>query len=202
MKYRRWFMAYQFFSQGRHILLVLVLGSMASALFGCDKPASTANSAATISSNAPPPPGFALTNAQPKLKTTKLWLGSQELTVELAATLPQVMTGMMFRKQMAENEGMLFIFGLDNRLPGPHRASFYMRNTLIPLSCAYMDSEGMILEIHDMKPLDESPIEAKSDNVQYVLEVNQGWFERNKVSPGAVARTEFGSLPDTFFKGR
>ena len=138
--------------------------------------------------------GFAPTNAQPKLRTVKLWLGPQELTAELALSLPQIMTGMMFRKQMGEHEGMLFVFGR------AHRASFYMRNTLIPLSCAYIDHDGTILEIHDMKPLDESPIEAHSDNVQFVLEVKQGWFARNKVGAGSVVRTEFGSLPDTFLK--
>ena len=114
----------------------------------------------------------------------------------MAMSLPQIMTGMMFRKEMAENEGMLFVFGR------AHRASFYMRNTLIPLSCAYIDPEGTILEIHDMKPLDESAIEASVDNILYVLEMKQGWFERNKVATDSVVRTESGSLPETFFKKR
>jgi uncharacterized membrane protein (UPF0127 family) len=94
---------------------------------------------------------------------------------------------------MAEYEGMLFVFG------GPMRASFWMRNTLIPLSCAYIDPDGVILEIHDMKPLDETPIQAQTDRVQYVLEVKQGWFDRNKVSAGMLVRTEQGSLRDTYF---
>jgi len=133
---------------------------------------------------------------QPKLPTVKLWLGAQELAAEVARTPMQVQTGMMFRKSMAENEAMLFVFA------GPHRPAFWMKNTLIPLSCAYIDSEGTILEIHDMKPKDESPIQAESGRVQYVLEVNQGWFERNKVGVGTVVRTEHGSLTDTFFKRR
>ncbi len=123
----------------------------------------------------------------------KLWLGAQELTSELATAPVEVATGMMFRKTMAENEAMLFVFRF------PHQASFYMKNTYLPLSCAYIDSEGKIVEIHDMKPLDESAIEAKSDNVQYVLEVKQGWFERNKIGVGTVIRTERGSLAETFF---
>ena len=89
---------------------------------------------------------------------------------------------------------MLFVFG------GPMRASFWMRNTLIPLSCAYIDPEGVIQEIRDMKPLDETPIEAKTDQVQYVLEVKQGWFERNKVNVGMLVRTEQGSLRETYFR--
>jgi len=167
-------------------------------LFGCERPGTRAQVSGT---NSTPPPfashsPFTPTNAQPKLQTVKLWLGSQEVMAELAVTLPQIMTGMMFRKEMAEHEGMLFVFSR------PHRASFYMRNTLIPLTCAYIDSEGVILETHDMKPLDESSIEAASENVQYVLEMNKGWFERNKVSTGAVVRTEFGSFPETFMRRR
>ena len=134
------------------------------------------------------------TAAQPKLQTLKLWLGSEEMEAELALTHDQVQTGMMFRKQMAENEGMLFVF------PIPHRASFWMRNTLIPMTCAYLDSAGAILEIRDMKPLDETPIQAGSDEVQFVLEMPQGWFERNKIAVGTVVRTEAGSLSETYFR--
>ena len=88
---------------------------------------------------------------------------------------------------------MLFVFA------GPHRASFWMRNTVLPLTCAYIDPDGVILEIHDMKPLDETAIEAASDNVQFVLEMNQGWFARHHVSTGVVVRTERGSLLETYF---
>jgi uncharacterized membrane protein (UPF0127 family) len=176
----------------------LLCSALVLLLFGCDKPGAGAQSPGTNAATAASPhaSGFNPTNAQPKLPTIKLWIGSQVVTAELAITLPQIMTGMMFRKEMAEHDGMLFVFSR------PHRASFYMRNTLLPLTCAYIDSEGVILETHDMKPLDESSIEAGSENVQYVLEMNKGWFERNKVATGAVVRTEFGSLTDTFMKRR
>src|SRR5437867_3831897 len=108
------------------LLINTLLIGLAPAWYGCDKPPTQAAAAPAQPTNAAP--GFGLTNAQPKLTTMKLWLGSQELTAELAMSLPQIMTGMMFRKEMAENEGMLFIFGR------AHRASFYMRNTFIPLS--------------------------------------------------------------------
>jgi uncharacterized protein len=130
---------------------------------------------------------------QPKLSTIKLWLGPKEVIAEQAVSPVQVQTGMMFRKQMEENEGMLFVFSR------PMRVSFWMRNTLLPLSCAYIDSSGVILETHDMKPLDETPIEATSDQVQFVLEVKQGWFERNKIAPGTLVRTERGALGETYF---
>lgn len=131
--------------------------------------------------------------AQAKLPTLKLWLGQAELVTEVARTSEQMAMGMMFRTNMLENEAMLFVH------PYPVRASFWMKNTPLPLSCAYIDSDGAILEIRDMKPFDETPIVAGSDQVRYVLETRQGWFERNRVATGAMVRTERGTLGETFF---
>jgi hypothetical protein len=128
------------------------------------------------------------TQAQPKLLTVKVWLGSQELVAEVARQPREVMTGMMFRTSMASNEAMLFL------LRGPQQASFYMRNTLIPLSCAYIDGGGIIREIHDMKPKDETSITSASDDIEFVLEVPQGWFQKNNTSPETLVRTEKGTL--------
>lgn len=156
---------------------------------GCEKPALTA----------PPPqsvePGIP-SRAQPRLPTLKLWLGAQELLAEVARTPAQVQTGMMFRTNIAENEGMLFVFAY------PHRASFWMKNVPIPLSCAYIAPGGEILEIHNMHPQRTNEIVAKHDNIQFVLETSRGWFERNKVATGMVVRTEAGSLTETFFSRR
>ena len=132
------------------------------------------------------------TNAQPTLQTIKLWLGTNELNTELALTPAQIQAGMMWRTNMGEMEGMLFVFA------APHQVSFWMKNTLLPLSCAYIDPEGTILEIYDMNPRDESPIPSLSSRIQYVLEVNQGWFQRHNVSTGAVVTTEHGPLSRTF----
>jgi len=130
--------------------------------------------------------------AQPRLPTVKLWLGTQEITAEIALTPRQIETGMMFRTNITDGEGMLFVF------TAPHRAAFWMKNVPIPLSCAYLDPEGMILEIRDMNRHDTNPIVAKSDQVQFVLETARGWFERHQVSTGALVRTELGSLRETF----
>jgi uncharacterized membrane protein (UPF0127 family) len=134
--------------------------------------------------------------ALPKLPAIKLWLGRQELMAEIAAAPRELATGMMYRKEMGENEGMLFI------LPVPQQASFYMRNTYVPLSVAYIDTEGTILEIHDLQPLNEQPVPSKSERVHFVLEVKQGWFDRNQVTIGNVIRTEYGTLRETFSKRR
>lgn len=159
-------------------------------LAGCRKPEAASSSTPHAQDH------LYLNEAQPKLPTVKLWLGSKELIAEIASSQTQVATGMMFRKEIADNEGMLFIFAR------PHQAAFYMRNTLVALSCAYIDSEGVILEIHDLKPLDETPVEAASARVQYVLETKQGWFAKNNIGLSTVIGTEHGSLADTFFGAR
>ena len=132
----------------------------------------------------------------PKLPTVKLWIGKHEIAAEIAASPKELATGMMHRDTIGEDEGMLFI------LPYPHRASFYMRNTKVPLSCAYLDAEGTILEIHDLQPFNEEPVFAKSSDIQFVLETKQGWFDRHDVHLGSVIRAEYGSLRETFFKRR
>jgi uncharacterized membrane protein (UPF0127 family) len=132
--------------------------------------------------------GWSPAHAQARLPAVKLWLGSQELVAEVARAPRELATGMMFRTNMAPNEAMLFL------LPVPGQASFYMRNTVIPLSCAYIDSEGTILEVHDMKPKDETSILSATSNIQFVLEVNQGWFEKNHIGPATLVRTEKGAL--------
>lgn len=158
---------------------------------GCEKSAAPAAPPASASTNT-----FNANRAQPRLPTTKLWLGAQELTAELAARPKEIMTGMMFRQTMEENEAMLFIF------TSADRRSFWMKNVSLPLSCAYIDSDGVILEIHDLKPLEEKPVESASDKIQYVLETRQGWFERNRIAVGTLVRTEKGALRDTFFRRR
>jgi uncharacterized protein len=145
---------------------------------------------------APPAEASVPTTAQPKLQTMKLWLGPEEMVAELALNAQQQTTGMMFRTNMPENAGMLFVF------PVPHQASFWMKNCPLPLSAAYIDPDGVILEIHDLHPHNTNPVVAASDRVQFVLETNQGWFERHHVTPGMVIRTERGSLMETFFQRR
>ena len=136
------------------------------------------------------PAAWSETGAQPKLPVVKLRVGAREMVAEIASTSLQIASGMMYRRNMAPDEAMLFIY------PSPRRVSFYMRNTLIPLSCAYIDRKGVIREIYAMKPGDETPIASRSDRIQFVLEVNQGWFEKNNIGPGASIRTYRSALQD------
>ena len=170
-------------------ILTLLLGlGLCGGCGGCGGGGNKAASPATGDAASPKLP----IAAQPKLQTMKLWLGAEEMTAELALTGLQMQTGMMFRTNLAEDAGMLFVF------PMQHRASFWMKNCPLPLSAAYIDPEGVILEIHDLQAHNTNSVEAASDRVQFVLETNQGWFGRHHVTPGMVVRTERGTLLETF----
>jgi uncharacterized membrane protein (UPF0127 family) len=80
------------------------------------------------------------------------------------------------------------------------QASFWMKNCPLPLTAAYINPEGSIVEINDLQPNNTNSVVAASDDVQYVLEVNQGWFTRHHIGTGTLVRSELGSLPETFFR--
>jgi uncharacterized membrane protein (UPF0127 family) len=102
-----------------------------------------------------------------------------EVRVEIADTDPERARGLMGRTALAEDRGMLFVFEEEQEL------SFWMKDTLIPLSIAYMDSEGRIVDIQDMKALDDDPPHyASVEPAQYALEVNKGFFEERGVEVG------------------
>ena len=126
------------------------------------------------------------------LYVLKLYLGAETLDVELALSIKEISTGLMYRKEMDENRGMLFVY------PYVSDVAFYMKNTYIPLSVAYIDPEGVIQEIYDMEPLNEESVPSKSDNIRYILEVNQGWFAKHGIEPGTLITSEKGDLPDLF----
>lgn len=160
------------------IFATVVAGLLAA---GCGKPA------------APPPAAPALwlpTAAQPRLATTKLYVGPAEITAEMALTQTEIATGMMFRTNIVENEGMIF------NLRQPQRASFWMKNCPTPMSCAYIDPQGVILEIREMEPNNTNSIVANSDNVMFVLETARGWFERHGVRTGMLIQSTSGPLMD------
>lgn len=119
----------------------------------------------------------AQTAAQPKLDTIVLSAGMQNIRAEVARTPQQMATGMMFRREMGTHEGMLFAY--DN--PAVH--CFWMRNTLLPLSIAFIADDGSIVNIADMQPQsDQSHCAAKP--VRFALEMNQGWFAKRNIQPG------------------
>jgi uncharacterized membrane protein (UPF0127 family) len=103
--------------------------------------------------------------------------GTVKVRAEIARSAEEKRQGLMYRKSLADGRGMLFIFDRDQLM------SFWMRNTFIPLSIAYIRSDGSILEIWDMRPLDENPVRS-TRGVRYALEVPQGWFDRAGIGAG------------------
>ena len=170
-------------------LPVLLLACVCALLTACQKPSASPGAGASADPTESGQP-------QPKLPTLKLWLGAHELVTEIARTPTEHQVGMMWRTNMAEMEGMIFIFD------DVGRRSFWMRNTLVPLDIAYLAADGTLLEVHAAQPKNETPLPSDSDRVQFVLETRQGWFQRNNVKPGMLIRTEKGSLQETFFRRR
>ena len=118
---------------------------------------------------------------QPKLPVVELTLGIHRIQAEVAQTPAQQATGMMFRREMGANEAMLFV----NDEAGPR--CFWMRNTLLPLSIAFIADDGSIVNIAEMSPRsDQSHCSAKP--VRYALEMNQKWFSKRGFKAGDKIR--------------
>jgi len=103
------------------------------------------------------------------------------VTAEIAVTQEDRNKGLMFRKKLPDGEGMLFVFERDEVL------SFWMKNTYIPLSIAFIASDGRIVDIKDMYPHDTNSVYS-SRSVRYALEVPQGWFSRAGVKSADMVR--------------
>jgi uncharacterized membrane protein (UPF0127 family) len=109
--------------------------------------------------------------------------GSVVISAEIARTNDERSRGLMNRPSVPDGEGMLFVFDRDQIL------SFWMRNTLIPLSIAFISIDGRITEIRDMRALDETTV-SSARSVRYALEAPQGWFARMGIAPGDYLRLE------------
>ncbi len=116
-----------------------------------------------------------------KLAQVRLNAGIHNINAELAATPEQREIGLMFRTSMPNNDGMLFVF------EQPGQQCFWMRNTLLPLSIAFLADDGSVVNIDDMKPqtLDSH---CSGKPVRFVLEMNQGWFAKRGIKPGSKLR--------------
>jgi uncharacterized membrane protein (UPF0127 family) len=107
----------------------------------------------------------------------QLEVDGNSITVEVAHTDAARESGLMHRQSLAENHGMLFVF------TEPERHSMWMMNTSIPLSVAFLDKDGVILNISDMMPHTVTPHRA-AGAAKYALEMNLGWFRKRNVKSG------------------
>jgi uncharacterized membrane protein (UPF0127 family) len=116
--------------------------------------------------------------AQAGFSETTLVIEGHKITVEVASTAPDRATGLMHRRMLPENRGMLFIFD-DIAHHG-----MWMMNTFVPLSVAFLDREGTIINIEDMQPQTKNSHRAAKP-AKYALEMNLGWFAKRGIKPGA-----------------
>jgi uncharacterized membrane protein (UPF0127 family) len=113
-----------------------------------------------------------------QLPEVALSVNGHKLTAEVAHTDPARAQGLMHRRMLPENRGMLFVF------PSAAQHAMWMMNTYIPLSVAFIDERGAIINIEDMKPHTQDAHPAAKP-AKYALEMNRGWFSKRGIKPGA-----------------
>ena len=118
---------------------------------------------------------------QMNLQRTTLSAGMHQIDAQLALTPAQRQTGLMFRKEMPQGEGMLFIF------EEASQQCFWMKNTLLPLTAAFVADDGTIVNLADMKP-QTTDSHCSEKPVRYVLEMNVGWFAKKGIKAGSRLR--------------
>lgn len=115
--------------------------------------------------------------SQPKLETISLQISGHILKAEVANTSASRRQGLMNRRMLSKNSGMLFVF------PQPGRYSMWMKDTYIPLSVAFINAQGVILNIEKMQPLSET-VHHSIGLAKYALEMNASWFAEKNVVAG------------------
>lgn len=110
-----------------------------------------------------------------------IYIKDREIWVEVAKTPEQRAKGLMWRKNLGKDDGMLFIFEEEEY------HSFWMKNTYIPLSIAFIDKDGIIVDIKEMEPLSTKSISPPKP-VLFVLEMPKGWFYKNGIKKGDIIR--------------
>lgn len=117
-----------------------------------------------------------------------LGLGDRTIQVQVALSSAEIRNGLMFRDSLEPDEGMIFVF------EEPRELGFWMRNTRIPLDVGYFSPDGVLREVYPLHPFDETVVRSRSTQLQFALEMNQGWFARHGIGPGA--RLDRQSLAD------
>jgi len=125
-------------------------------------------------------------------KYIRVTANGHALTTEVATNLDGHMCGLAFRQDLPADNGMLFVYAY-NQIIG-----FWMKDTQIHLSIAFLDADGKVLEIHDMDPRDPTRRYISKEPARYALEVNQGWFSRNGIEVGKIIEFDLQSDPDVF----
>ncbi|MDD2763749.1 MAG: DUF192 domain-containing protein [Opitutaceae bacterium] len=106
-------------------------------------------------------------------------VGGKTVHLQLAIQAAEMERGLMERRELAPDQGMLFVYR------EPTAMSFWMRNTPLSLDIGFFSPEGELKEVYAMQPFDEMPIRSRDSRLQFALEMNQGWFRKHGIKPGA-----------------
>jgi len=117
--------------------------------------------------------------AKPATEFFVIQVGDRPVRMQLAVRPREMERGLMERRDLKADEGMLFVY------PGTQQMSFWMRNTPTPLDIGFFTADGVLKEIYPLHPFDERPVTSRSNELKFALEMNQGWFAKNEVKPGA-----------------
>jgi uncharacterized protein len=158
-----------FYRTGKIVMTVAML-----ALTGCAKGEGAAGAPKTAAEATP---------ATAAVKTAAdyfaVTVGGKTVRLQVAATMPEMQRGLMGRAFIGAEEGMVFLY------EKPQRMSFWMRNTPTPLDIGFFKADGTLGEIFQMYPFDETPVSSYGEDYTMAVEMNQGWFAKNEVKPGA-----------------
>ena len=130
----------------------------------------------------------------PQIVTDRVWLtiGKVEIDAEVARSKAEQATGLMHRTTLGNQEGMLFVFDKKSK------RCFWMKDTSLSLSLAFIDEDGTIVNIQDMEPY-STKVHCSATSVKFALEVNKGWFQKNGIDAGARFSLPKSLLSDTSF---
>lgn len=120
-----------------------------------------------------------VTAGKPATEFFEIGVGEKTVRMQLAVRMREMERGLMERRDLGADDGMLFVY------PGVQRMSFWMRNTPTPLDIGFFNAEGVLEEVYPLHPYDETSVKSRSERIKFALEVNQGWFAKNGVKPGA-----------------
>jgi hypothetical protein len=167
-----------------HRTRLLMVALLTLLLAGCGNIATGGAPPPPTQTPAPVPTAVPTSTPATAANTIPLSIGEHVLQVELATTPAERTQGLMFREDLPPNGGMLFVF------PSSLPRAFWMKNTPLPLSIAFLDEEGRILNIEQMEPLNEGPRYRSAGPARYALEVHQGWFAARGIEAGDLCRFE------------
>lgn len=157
-------------SRGARVAATVAVLAIVSALAACAKEKAATSTGATAAVA-----GGAKTVAD----YFPIKVGDKTVRMQLAVRAGEMERGLMGRRDLGRDDGMIFVY------EKPQQMGFWMRNTPTPLDIGFFDTKGVLQEVYPLHPFDERTVHSRSAELQFALEMNQGWYRENNVKPGA-----------------